>query len=255
MRICFNYTLTQKIATEETFDNLIVPFIDMIEKAYKDKNYKLVYQSVGLNVNATRRHHHINTVIETEQKDIKNWDSRVLPLIQEWKSKNKEKVDVYLSIWRTDDPKFELRRLIGYPLKEYEKFNQIVYLQYFVGLSHEEIEEYRKLANEIYQKAKYEYLKNKEKKLLEEETTDNKYEYITKTLDLSTSDKILERDRFKNNDIRVKINIVKSILFKYQKLQFHQNNKKVFKLSAIKELAISYLYFMDLCNEDELNEL
>jgi len=255
MRIAFNYTLTQKIATEETFDNLVIPFIELIEKVYKDKNYKLVYQSVGLNVNATRRHHHINTLVETEQKDIKNWDTRILPDIKDWKDKNKQKVDVYLSIWKTEDPKFELRRLIGYPLKEYEHFNQITLIEWFVGLTHEEIEQYRKTSNEIYQKAKYEYLKNKEKKLIEEETVDNKYEYITKTLDISTSDRIMERDRFKNMDIRTKINCVKTILLKYQKLQYHQNNKKNFKLSAIKELATSYIYLMDLASEDEICEL
>ncbi|WP_445775508.1 hypothetical protein, partial [Shewanella sp.] len=110
-------------------------------------------------------------------------------------------------------------------------------------------------ASSIYDKILYEKKQKDEKKLILEDTTESKYAYLDKELfGISDydNDTIYAVSEFKVKNIEKKLKAVCKTLMKYQKIQYYEQNKKCFKIGAIMDLAISYLYFRELTDEDEL---
>jgi len=249
--------MTKDNTTEEQLINNTYKLINILEeKVYKDKNYAILEkQSIGLHKNAKRSHIHLSQFIEwTSKKEIKHLDKKLFSLIILEKKELKDLTDIQLSIWNENDPKFNPDYLYGYPLKEYTKDNEILFLDQFINIPTTDIYRMRKLSNDIYQPRYYEWLKKKENEYIDEETTQNKYEYINKNLDFFRPDQIHQKLDFKSLPYKDKLRRVIKILLEYQKLQYSLKQKRVFKATALKELAESYLYFNNLSTEDDILE-
>lgn len=254
MELALIYTLLQKVSTTTEFDELPLKFINYCEKVYKDNSFNIISQTLGLHKNATRRHFHISQHIHTNiTKEIKNWDKKLLPLFSDFKKQYKDILDIKLSIRKTTDDDYDKIKLHAYPLKEYESITDILYRELCFPFNDDEIEVLRKYANQIYQVAKYEYERKKEKEILENDNVENKYIYIDKKLDERfENDYMAKHNWIHNTHYDTKLREVCKILLQYQKCQFEENNKRTFKISAIKDLGISYLYFRNYATEDEL---
>lgn len=253
MSLALIYTLLQKVSTNIEFDKIPEKFMNYCEKQYKDNSYNILSQTIGLHVNATRRHFHIAQYVDTNvQKQIKNWDKKILPLFTEFKKQHKDILDMKLSVRQSTDDDFDLQKLHAYPLKEYESITDVKHRELCFPFDDNQLNDLRKYSNQIYQVAKYEYERKKEKEIIENDNVENKYNYLDKKLEEQFNDYKDKHNWIHHTDYTVKLRQIQRYLLQYQKLQFEENNKRTFKLSAIKDLSISYLYFRNYATEDDL---
>lgn len=213
--------------------------------------YKIEKQIVGKHSNAKREHYHIAVKISYSKSPVKHLNRKLTPLL------NEQDLDYKISFYHNDDPKYDEKKPFMYPLKETENKvqNQILYTKYALNVSEEEFASSSLTASSIYDKILYEKKQKDEKKLILEDTTESKYAYLDKELfGISDydNDTIYAVSEFKVKNIEKKLKAVCKTLMKYQKIQYYEQNKKCFKIGAIMDLAISYLYFRELTDEDEL---
>ncbi len=226
-------------------------YISKLKSVMDKLEYKIDKLIVGKHSNAKREHYHIAVKISYSKSPVKHLNRKLTPLI------NEQNLDYKISFYHNDDPKYDEKKPFMYPLKESENKvqNQILYTKYAVNISEEEFASYTLTASSIYDKILYEKKQQQEKKLILEDTTESKYAYLDKELFSITdydNDTIYAVGDFKVLKIEKKLKAVCKTLMKYQKIQYLEQNKKCFKIGAIMDLAISYLYFRNLTDEDEL---
>lgn len=132
-----------------------------------EDNIKYQHKSVGVHVNASRHHVHfgITHIDKPEVKDLrKYYNKRGLRLIHP---------DIKLSVhqYQDDDTSQENKnaqfnendqKAVGYPLKEYEKFEEIKY-RHMINIDDERLECARMYAHTIYAATKYTQIKKEER--------------------------------------------------------------------------------------------
>ena len=247
--INITYTiLAREDTTIEELEKISLNFRKKILEQYEEKKYKVVKMTIGLHKNASRNHIHIGHTLFVGDKKLAHWDKhlRTFPLLQD--KLNKDKIDIKIS-YKDNIEEIDIRNVLAYPLKEYKTNEDIKYLGDFIGLTEKEIFNLRDYAHQIYLVKSYDKKTQDEKKIIEEENTDNKYKYIDNELQLEN---IIHKIHFREKPIEIKIKQILGILFKYEKLQHLEKNKKVFRVNCMMDLAISYLYFKDLGSEEEI---
>lgn len=215
-------------------------------------NYIIEKLTFGLHQNANRKHTHIGLIFETNNdKSIKCWNKKIGDMIDKT---FREKYDIKIS-FKDGIGDSDVRNVLAYPLKEYEKNNQIIDRQRFLNIDEEYLEELRRFANTEYQNAKYRREQAAKKAMIEEESVMHKYQYLDEQLKkYSYLEGDNEYQTFKSSSIEHKLRTVISQLLKYQMLQHKQTNKLTFKTNCMMDLAISYLYFKHYINENEIME-
>lgn len=240
---CITFTLF----TIDYLDEFIAKIATVMDKL----KYKIEKQIVGKHSNAKRVHYHIAVKISYSKLPVKHLNRQLTPLL------NEKNLDYKISFYHNDDPKYDEQKPFMYPLKESENTaeNKILFSKYATNISYDDYHSYTLTAISIYDKILYEKKQKDEKKLILEDTTESKYAFLDKELfsiDNYDNDTIYAVGDFKSQIIQIKLKRVCSTLLKYQKIQYLEQNKKCFKIGAIMDLAISYLYFRNLCTEDEL---
>uniref|UniRef100_UPI004047FBD8 hypothetical protein n=1 Tax=Flavobacterium sp. TaxID=239 RepID=UPI004047FBD8 len=229
-------------------------YIENIALAMDKLKYKIERQIVGKHSNAKREHYHIVVKISYSRTPVKHLNRQLTPLLSQLKLEHK------ISFYHNDDPQYDETKAFMYPLKEHQNQiqNQVLYTKHAYNISEEDFKAYTITATSIYDAALYDAQQKADKKLLLEETTESKYAFLDKELfgisnyDNNTYYAVGEFGDFKGQIIQIKLKAVCRTLLKYQKIQYLEQNKKCFKIGAIMDLAISYLYFRNLCSEDEL---
>lgn len=256
MIIAITYTILPKVEITdedlykwaENFIAFLPEYYNRKEKGLKDISYNIVCLSYGLHCNASRHHIHIGHLIETNnEKIIKNWDKSLRPLFAKHLETSKEKIDFKISFNAHVEDKDKMA-VLGYPLKEYNHYNEILRPEKFINLLPKEIEELRVYAHEIYRLAQIAKAHKKEQKDKNENTIDDKYNYLDKRIQnesLSFSSKYAED----------KIRTVIIYLLDHQKEQYDNNNIKIFRIQSIKDLAISYCFNKRHITENDVAQL
>jgi len=217
-----------------------------MKKEYKDKEYNIIKLVVGLHKLASRLHTHIFHIIEVdESKDVKFWNKK---LGQLFKSKD-ENIELRMSIYRETDPLYNEYKGLAYPLKEYEKYEDIIMIEEFMNMTPEQIESHREDAHNLYLKSQAEKNRNEERKKQEEDETSQIFAYITTYID-PKSHKL--EYQFHACDFSQKYLIVKVAILEYYQDRYKNNGKKRFKAYSIKDLAISFLTVENLVDKFDL---
>lgn len=206
--------------------------------------------TIGIHKNASCPHIHLGHVLYVGLKQLAHWDKHLRGLINLDKNTFNDKIDIKIS-YKDKVGAVDIQNVLAYPLKEYETETEIKYIEQFIGLTQKEIYNLRDYANQIYKRKLYENKKSEDKKIIEEENTDSKYKYLDTELQI---DNHLTKIRFKENPITLKLKQVLIKLLNYEKLQHIEKNKRVFRSNCMLDLAISYLYFRELANEEEIIE-
>lgn len=130
---------------------------EKIESMYKWINENIKYEkiSIGIHENSSRVHTHFG-VTRIEKPNVKH-----LRLYYNKKGLKDIHSDIKLSV-RDDVCKSDDKKCLSYPLKEYEKFEDIKYREY-INIDDSVLEGYRVFAHGIYCAAKY-IQNNKEEK-------------------------------------------------------------------------------------------
>lgn len=231
--------------------NYLDEFITNVSKVMDKIQYKIDKQIVGFHSNAKREHYHIAVKISYSKSPVKHLNRKLTPLL------NEPNLDYIISFYHNDDPKYDEKKPFMYPLKESQNQvqNKILYTKYAINISEEEFASNSITASAIYDKALYEKKAKIEKKMILEDTTESKYQYLDKEIFSITdydNDTIYAVGDFKCQKIEKKLKVVCKTLMKYQKIQYLEQSKKCFRIGSIMDLAISYLYFRELTTEDEL---
>lgn len=226
-------------------------FISKINAVMDKLEYKIERRIVGLHSNAKREHYHIAVKISYLKNPVKHLNRKLTPLL------NEKDLDYKISFYHNDDSKYDEEKPFMYPLKESQNKtqNKALYTKYAVNIPEETFSSYTITACAIYDKVQYDKLQKDEKKQILEDTTESKYSFLDKELFNILNydnDTIYAVSEFRSQNIEKKLKSVCKTLMKYQKIQYLEQNKKCFKIGAIMDLAISYLYFRELTDEDEL---
>lgn len=254
MILAITYTLLPKIElTQEILLDIADRFVQSLpnyykrldKKGYKDINYDILCLTIGLHLDASRPHIHIGHLINTNSdKEIKNWDKSLRPLLQEFINIFKEKIDLKIS-FNSKVEETDRLSVLAYPLKEYKKFNDILLTKQFINLSDQEIENLR-----IYAHSKWiEVLAGKAKKAKDKQEHEDSLEQKWLWLD-----KHIQEDSipFYSQNVDGKIRSIMVWLLHYQKHQYEQNQKRSFRVSGFKETAINYLYLKNIISENDV---
>jgi hypothetical protein len=254
MKIAVTITVLDKKDDEEALIETTKKLILALPKYFQTEkiNYLIEMLTFGIHKNAKRKHTHIGFIFETNNdKIIKCWNKKIGDMIDKV---FRDKYDIKISFNDNVEDK-DIRNVLAYPLKEYEKNNQILDRQRFMNISEEYLEELRKFANTEYQNVKYKREQEAKRAMIEEESVAHKYEYLDEQLKkYSYLEDITQYQTFKASSIENKLKTIISHLLKYQMLQHKENNKLTFKTNCLMDLAISYLYFRHLISENEIME-
>lgn len=247
-RTCITFTLFDLKFLDE-FYHLVK---DILEGKLKYKIEKLI---IGKHSKAKREHYHLAVLVSYSNKPLIHLNRRLTPLI----NTNGRKVDFKISFYHNDDPKYDEQKPFMYPLKESQnqEENKTLYDKYHYNILLSEFNHYSVTAIGIYDKMCYDLERKQKQQQQEEETTENKYKYLDNELfNIQDYDKdtIYPTGEFRSYNIEKKLKMVCKSLLRYQRILHHERHKKVFKITSIMDLAISYLYFRDLVSEDELLE-
>ncbi len=231
--------------------NYLDEFISKIDEVMKKLEYTIERRIVGLHSNAKREHYHIAVKISYSKNQVKHLNRKLTPLL------NEKDLDYKISFYHNDDPKYDETKPFMYPLKEHQNktHNETLHRKYAIDISEEDFKSYLLTSSAIYDKILYEKKQKDEKQIILQDTTESKYKYLdTELFNIIDydNDTIYAVSDFKCQNIENKLKSVCKTLLKYQKIQYLEQNKKCFKIGALMDLAISYLYFRNLVSEDEL---
>lgn len=243
MTTCITFTL---FTTHYLYE-----FYSRIHDVMKKLDYKIEKMIIGKHTNSSRPHYHIAVKISYTSKQLKCFNRK---LTQELKQKD---LDFKISFYHNDDPKYDEEKPFMYPLKEVDNTaeNKILYDQYAINISKEEYQRYTITSQGIYNEILYKKKSKEEQEIIKKDTTDSKYKYLDKELlgiENYDNDTIYPVISIMNENYEKKVKVVCTYLLKYQKIQYLENNKKCFKIGALQDLALSYLYFRNLISEEEI---
>ena len=163
---------------------------EKIETMYQwiKENIKYEKMSIGIHKNATRPHVHYG-LTKIEKPNVKH-----LRLYYNKKGLKEVHPDIKLSVHENANEE-DCKKCLGYPLKEYEKIEDIKYRQY-INIDDQELEGYRVFAHGVYRAANY-IKNNKEEK---KEAGNNRMlsleDYVTKKIEteMMTEEKIMKKE-------------------------------------------------------------
>lgn len=246
MKLGLTFTVHSKEDSEEFLLEANRQLIQLMKKVYKEKEYSIIKLVVGLHTQASRLHTHIFHIIEVdESKEVKHWNKKLQGM---FKSKD-DKIELRMTIYRETDPLYNEYKGLSYPLKEYEKYEDIKMTEEFINMTPEQIESHREDAHNLYLKSKAEHQRNEERKRQEEDETTQIFVYITNYID-PKSRKITYQ--FHACDFRMKLTLVGQGILEYYRERAVNTGRKKFKAYDIKNIAISYLTIEKLV---ELHEI
>ena len=260
MKLLITYTLLcqQKITTVEQLAEITQNMVEFLPQYYnrkdkkglKDFHYDIISLSWGIHQDATRLHSHIGHYIETNNdKKVLHWDKSLRPIIHPFIEKFKTLIDFKISFSKTEINDLDIKNVVGYPLKEYSKNSEIIKPESFTGLSSEKIEDLRNYANLIWQTTKREKQIIANKKVIEEDTIEQKYIWVDKEVaKINTLD-------WHRTPADIKIRMVITWLLQYQKAQYDAHEKRSFKVACIKDLAVNYLYNKSYITESDIIQI
>jgi hypothetical protein len=246
MRLGITYTIHSKKDDQEFLIEANKQFIELMKKEYKEKEYSIIKLVVGLHKRASRLHTHIFHIIQVDDsKDVKFWNKK---LGQLFKSKD-ENIELRMSIYRETDPLYKEHCGLAYPLKEYEKNEDIILRELFINMTDEEVENLREDAHKIYTKSIAEHERNEERKRQEEDETSQIFQFIKDYIEPKNrkTEFIFAECNFDSRYILVKVAILE-----YYEQRAKNTGKKRFKAYSIKDLAISFLTTENLVDKFEL---
>ena len=254
MIIAITYTLLPKTElpqeqildiTDRLIQSLPIYYKRLDKKGYKDINYDIVCLSVGLHLDASRPHCHIGHLINTNSdKEIKNWDKSLRPLLLEFIQLFKDKIDLKIS-FNSKVEETDRMAVLAYPLKEYRKFNDILLLKRFINLSDEEIEQLRIFAHSKWIEVLAGKAKKAKDKQQTEDTLEQKWLYIDEQI-------LVDKIQFYSLIMEDKVRLIMRWLLQYQKKQYEQSQKRSFRVSNLKETAMNYLYLKNMISENDI---
>ena len=238
---CATFTLFSIDLLEET--------INKLENVFKELNYNLLRRITGLHSNSKRPHYHIAVLLAYSQKPVKHFNRQITSKLKDYLG------DLKISFYNNDDKDYNLEKPFMYPLKEEtnSETNDQLWEKYSINVPRPQYETWKQTATAIYNALQYKRKQDQDLKEIREDTTQSKYNYLDKHVLLKDD----EHDtpymtQFRQQDFNIKLKLVCKSLMRYQKQQHEENNKQTFRVGAIMDLAISYLYFRKLANEDEI---
>ena len=253
MILAITYTLLPKIelVQEELVDiadrlvqSLPIYYKRIDKKGYKDINYDIVCLTVGLHLDASRPHIHIGHLINTNSdKEIKNWDKSLRPLLLEFINIYKEKIDIKIS-FNSKVEETDRMAVLAYPLKEYKKYNDIILRKQFINLSDQEIEDLRVFAHKKWLEVLHGKQKKAKDKQAKEDSLENKWLYL--------DEKIQIHQEFYTRNADDKLRMIMMWLLHYQKQQYEDKQVRSFRISGFKETALNYLYLKQIISENDV---
>lgn len=242
-QVAINYTVYLGESTWEELEEFIsVRHNDII----KELGYDLCCNTYGIHRNAERLHLHYHTINDIKEHKIfkgKGLVSKIkrLKVYQEYTLPNKEfKIpEVKISINYSDDLEWDTTKILAYPLKEYDRnivMMKEVNIEKCKNISENELEEYRKYANRLYERANKEYQKKEKKKSKKEDL----YSHLDSVIITSNIPEISgEMDALMRYTIK-------------HILMYYKENCKNFSIHQLKNQAVNYLYFKEIITENQI---
>lgn len=256
MRLTLVLTLTYKGENDENSVLTVIgrtkEYMEYAEKQYKDEGYTIVRASVGIHKDATRLHTHMTHVLDIKPEHIKKaWNKKFQAILL---LSETEPFELRRTIWKDDNPLYDESRGLGYNLKEYENFEQIVLLDNFIGLTHQEIEKLRDHAHSEWIKAKSEKDRIAKRKQLEEDEGENIAQYIRDYISPKNRKFTTEWGLFAEMTFTIKLTVTKVAILQYYEDRFKDTGKRKFKAYSVRDTAVSFLTVENLVSKREMAE-
>lgn len=242
-QVAINYTI---YLGEQTWDE-IQQFITVRHNdIIKELGYELCCNTYGIHRNAERLHIHYHTINNiTKMKKFKNKGlaSKIkrLKSYQEYTLPHKEfKIpEVKISTNYEDEINWDKTKILAYPLKEYDTNKSMikeVNLDVCIGVTENQLEEYRKYANSLYERANKEFQKQEKKKTKKEDLYSHLDSVIVTT----------NIPDYSGEMASLMLYTIKQILL------YYKINNKNFSIHQLKNQAVNYLYFKDIITEQQI---
>lgn len=251
MLLLVTYTLlTKNEIIEETLGKIAINFKNKIFAQYVEKKYQVVKMTMGLHKKANRLHYHIGHLVDIGEKNIIHWDKHLRGLIALADSDNsiKEKIDIKISFNNTVEEN-DITNVLAYPLKEYTSIDEVLHIQDFINLTKNDIESMRQYANGIYKQKCYEKQCKEKKKMETEDNLTSKWKFLDEQLKIEYQEDFMS---LKHLEYKWKLTKILHLLLDYETLQHQENDKKLFRVSTLNDVAISYLFYKKLLSNDEI---
>jgi hypothetical protein len=225
---------------------------EKIETMYKwiKDNIKHEKMSIGIHKNATRPHVHFG-LTKIEKPNVKH-----LRLYYNRKGLKDIHPDIKLSPHENVTEE-DCKKCLAYPLKEYEKFEDIKYREY-ISIDDQELEGYRVFAHGVYRVAKY-IQNNKEEK---KEAGNTRLLGVENFLNKKIETEIMELDPMyaKSEEIKklkpeYENNIGKLYVYIFRIVCDYNNNEELKLTWRWTDIAnYSYSKMYRLCDDDQYHE-
>lgn len=229
---------------------------DYLHQIGNKLGYKLIKSTSGKHIDASRPHYHTHVCYDCSgAKVYKTLNEKIGRLFLELlypseyvgiKFKEVEKKISF--IYEGQQKKFKKKIILYdessmcYCFKEYKKDCEIPF-DYQKGYSTEELKEMRKVANvywcEVLRKRNQQQQVDLEKK--DEEQNLRVY--------------LGEKMKNKSGDVHDLVKHVKHSILEYRKKQYKKGTLNTIRMSALKDQAISFLYFNDYITNEEVDEI
>lgn len=233
---------------------------NLIIKQFKDNKYDIMKMAVGIHRATSRLHTHINLYMEYANKSVKK-ETFSKNLHKMLKERDKD-YDLKISIYYPEDPQFNETIGISYAFKEYENFEQIILKELFIGINDDEIEELRRIGNELYVKKMADREREQKRKQVEEDETQLLFKFIYDKINPTQSKgkiDFLETSVYENDtlpDLKERFKTVKYYVLLYYRERALKHGKLNFKAYSIRDKAVAFMtMYLDISLLSEFSDL
>lgn len=252
MRTTIIFTITQgNDQNEEALITLTTEYIDYIVSVMTTQKWKINKLAAGIHKNAARLHTHVAVVVDIpDQEHVKLWNKKLQKLFK----MDNPNYECRRTIWLDDNPKYSEETGIGYLWKEYTETSQIIMKEKFIGISAEEMDRLRLIANEEYVRTTAEHERNALRKKAEEDEGENIVQFIRDFTSPKNRKFNTEYGHIDSMSFTQKYVCIKVAILEYYQQRYEQTGKRGFKAYSIRDKAIAYMTTENICTKRELAE-